>query len=235
MANKNRKMTALGLALCLPLLSACGILSPNSTPTPTPTLDLNPIRTEVAATIFVQVSQTSVAVPTATPIPSPILTLASTSTPTQAAITPTSLTATAIITGTPELGAKNLAQWVSQSISDGTVFEPGEAFTITWRLKNVGESTWTAAYILRYYSGETFGAPKEILLGKIVLPGDTVDISIPMKAPVRSGDYRTDWVLANENRSNFKDPVFLKITVAAPATSTPTATKAPETTQTSSP
>jgi len=202
------------------MLSACSILAPASTPT----LDLNPIRTEVAATIFVQVSQTISAIPTETPVPSPSPTLAPTSTsvPTIPTVkSTTNLTTTATIS-TPGIGAKNLAQWVSQSISDETVFEPGASFTVTWRLKNVGDSTWTEAFIFRYYSGETFGAPKEILLGKIVLPGETVDISIPMKAPVKPGNYRTDWVLANESRSNFKEPVFLKITVAAPPTATPT-------------
>ena len=76
-------------------------------------------------------------------------------------------------------------------------------------------------------SGDPFGAPNEIPLGRIVQPGETVDISIPMKAPANVGDYRTDWVLSNETRSNFKDPVFLKITVIIPPKFTATPTKTP--------
>jgi hypothetical protein len=93
---------------------------------------------------------------------------------------------------------------------------------MTWRLKNAGTSTWTAGYLLRYYSGETFGAPKEISLGREVPPGEEIDISIPMEAPANPGNYRSDWVMSNENRSNFKEPVFLRIKVAKPITPTPT-------------
>ena len=100
---------------------------------------------------------------------------------------------------------------------------------MTWRLKNVGTSPWTAAYILRFYSGDAFGAPQEVPVGRVVLPDQTVDISVQMKAPNTLGDYRSDWVLSDERRSNFKEPVFLKITVAAPPTPTPT-TPAPTTT-----
>jgi hypothetical protein len=139
--------------------------------------------------------------------------------------------------GTPGVSTSDQAAWVSQSIADGTIFAPGETFTITWRLKNVGTSTWTIAYLLRFYSGNAFGAPQEIPISQAVLPNGTVDISIQMKAPTTPGDYRTDWVLSNESRSNFKEPVFLKITVAAPSTSTPTPTPTsiPTSTPTSTP
>jgi hypothetical protein len=94
---------------------------------------------------------------------------------------------------------------------------------MTWRLKNTGTSTWTAGYLLRYYSGNTFGALKEIAIGQVVLPGGEIDIAIAMKAPANPGSYRTDWVMSNETRTNFKEPVYLKIKVAAPVTPTPTA------------
>jgi hypothetical protein len=125
--------------------------------------------------------------------------------------------------GTPNAATSNRDQWVSQSIEDDTVFAPGQAFTITWRLKNVGTSTWTAGYLLRFFSGSPFGAPKEIAIGQQVLPGGEIDIAIAMKAPAIPGSYRTDWVLSDQNRTNFKEPVFLKIKVAVPGTPTATA------------
>ncbi len=88
----------------------------------------------------------------------------------------------------------------------------------------MGTSTWTPAYLFRFYSGNAFGAPQEILLGQEVAPGETVDISLSMKAPTALGDYRSDWVLSNELKSNFKQPVYLEITVANPPTATPTTT-----------
>ena len=217
-----KTVEVIGVILSLLALSACS----TSAPTSTPTLDLNPFRTEVAATVLAQVSRDLSLTPSATPIPSPTATIAIAYTPTQEiSASPSPIVSLSI--GTPETGTNNHAEWVSQSIADGTIFAPGETFTMTWRLKNVGTSIWTVSYLLRFYSGDAFGAPKEIVIGQIVLPNETVDISIPMKAPTNPGDYRSDWVLSNENRSNFKEPVFLKITVAKPSTPTPTSTTTP--------
>jgi hypothetical protein len=106
---------------------------------------------------------------------------------------------------------------------------------MTWTLKNTGTSTWTAAYLLRHYSGELFGAPKEIELGQTIKPGDTVEITVDMKAPAKPGDYRSDWVMSNESLRNFKEPIFLKIVVKAPtATTTPSVTPTPTITNTPS-
>jgi hypothetical protein len=227
MARTKKTIAMIGIWLGLLLLSACNA----STPTSPPTIDLNPFRTELASTVLAQVTQTLALMPSATPIPSPTVTptpiptatLAASSTPAQPATTSVGPQGT-LASQTPGAPIDDLAEWVSQSVADGTVFTPGEAFTMTWRLKNVGTSTWTPAYLFRFYSGNAFGAPQEILLGQEVAPGETVDISIPMKAPTTLGDYRSDWVMSNELRSNFKQPVFLEITVARPATVTPTPT-----------
>jgi hypothetical protein len=223
MARKLKILVVIGALLSLLWLSACG----SETPTATPTIDFNPVRTEAAATVFAQVTRDLALTPSPTPIPSFTATSPPTATPTQAAATATLGPGVTLTAGTPGVSTIDLAEWVSQSIADDTVFAPGETFTVTWRLKNAGTSTWTVGYLLRFYSGNTFGAPNEIALGRIALPGETVDISVPMKAPTTPGNYRTDWVMSNESRSNFKQPVFLKIVVAAPLTPTPTPTSAP--------
>jgi hypothetical protein len=195
-----------------------------------PTQDMNPFRTEVAGTVFAQVTHDLALTPSITPIPSSTASLTPTTTP----ILPTSATASSsaaaspsltvtLATAIPTVVLADRAQWVSQSIPDDTVFAPGEAFSMTWQLKNVGASTWKPTYLLRYYSGDLFGAPKEIVLGQQVLPGATIEITLKMKAPPAAGKYRSDWVLSSEARSNFKDAVFLKITVVVP----PTPTRAP--------
>jgi hypothetical protein len=234
-----KKITVIGICLGLSLLSACAPATPVSTTTP----DLNPFRTEVAATVLAQVTQDLGRTPSASPIPSPTATPppseappteADTSTPAQTdTVTPGPQET--LVSGTPETtgtATTDLAEWVSQSIADGTVFEPGETFTIVWTLKNTGTSTWTPDYLLRYYSGNAFGAQQEIFLDRDVLPGDTIDIAINMKAPTALGEYRSDWVMANQSRSNFKEPIYLEITVARPATPTATATATPTLTRT---
>lgn len=219
-----------GVFLSLLWLAACGSPAPTETPTP----DLNPFRTEVAATVYAQVTHdlaltpSATLIPSATPtiIPLPTHTLAPTVTP-GATLTATQGVTTIQATATPVTATVNLAEWVSQTIADDSVFAPGEAFTITWRLKNVGTSTWTETYMLRFFSGNAFGAPVEVPLEQEVLPGATIDISLKMKAPALPGDYRTDWVLSTESRSNFKQPVFLKIKVVIPPTPTRTPTSTP--------
>jgi len=222
MAQPIKTFGVIGAFLSLLLASACAA----PTPTSAPTADLNAVRTEAAATVLAQVSRDLALTPSATPVPSLTVTTPLTRTPTQAASASPGPQATFSI-GTPGAGTIDQAEWVSQSIADGTVFKPGETFTITWSLRNVGSTAWTVSYLLRFYSGDLMGAPEEIPLDRVVLPSGTIDISIPMRAPAAPGDYRSDWVLSNESRSNFKQPVFLKIIVAAPPTPTPTATRTP--------
>jgi hypothetical protein len=216
MAHPKRNLGVLGMLLSLMLFSACSPTVPTSPPTP----DLNPFRTEVAATVLAQVTQALASTPSVTPLPSPTATNLPSSTPRPTASPSPSATVT-LSSGTPKVGT-DLAQWVAQSIADDKIFAPGQTFTMTWTLKNTGTSTWTAAYLLRYYSGNTFGALNEIAIGREVLPGGQIDISIPMKAPAIPGSYRSDWVMSSENRSNFKEPVYLKIKVAVPLTPSPT-------------
>jgi len=227
MADYRKTSAVIGVVLGMLSLAAC---APRPA-TAAPTIDLNPFRTEVASTVLAQVTQTVCPVPSDTPSPSPTVTAINVAaiTPTLMASTTPVLTGTLVTgtpaTGTPEPVLEDRAQWVSQSILDGSMFAPGETFTMTWRLENVGSSTWTAGYLLRHYSGDAFGAIKEIPLGRDVPPGQTAEISVLMKAPNLTGDFRSDWVLSNQNRSNFKEPVFLKITVAVPTTTpSPSAT-----------
>jgi hypothetical protein len=217
MTHTKRTLSLIGVLLSLLWLAAC---SPTA-PTSAPTLDLNSFRTEVAATVMEQVTQALALTPSVTPLPRPTATNLPTSTPSLTA-SPSPSTTLSLPSQTPTAGTENLAQWVSQTIIDNTIFAPGEAFTMTWRLKNSGTSTWTAGYMLRYYSGAALGAPKEIALGREVLPGGEIDINLAMKAPAITGSYRSDWVMSTENRSNFREPVYLIIKVVAPVTPTPT-------------
>lgn len=213
MATKIRTLSTIAMMLSLLWLAACSPAAPTSAPT----IDLNPLRTEVAATVLVQVTRDLALTPSITPIPS----FTATSLPTSTSGPTPSPTAT-LASETPNAETENKAQWVSQSIADDTSFVPGETFTMTWRLKNSGTSTWTERYLLRYFSGNAFGAPNEIAIGQEVPPGGEIEISILMKAPVTPGTYRSDWVMSTEERSNFKEAVFLKIKVAVPVTPTPT-------------
>lgn len=202
-------------------LTACNAQPANLTPTCDPAA----ISTQAAATVWAEVTRVIALTPTATITP----------TPTQ---TPT-LTATPTLQGSPQASGTagtrvtlpDQAKYVSQSVVDKTVFAPGAKFTMTWRLRNVGTTTWTTFYKLRFYGGNNFGAPQEIPLKAEVLPNGEVEITTNMVAPLKAGTYTSLWTMSNTNSANFNEPVYLEIVVSttpSPQSATATATATPD-------
>jgi hypothetical protein len=94
----------------------------------------------------------------------------------------------------------NLATFVKDvSIPDGTLLDPSDDFTKTWRLKNVGSCTWTTDYDLVFRSGDQMDGKNAIALTKSVKPGETVDLSVSLTAPDDSGEYTGYWALRDGN------------------------------------
>jgi uncharacterized repeat protein (TIGR01451 family) len=98
----------------------------------------------------------------------------------------------------PVVAYTDWAQFVADvTVPDGTVFAPGTAFTKTWRLKNIGTSTWTTSFSLVYVSGDPLGAPAAVSLPSSVAPGGTIDLSVNMTAPATNGTFKSSWALKN--------------------------------------
>ena len=118
------------------------------------------------------------------------------------------------------------------NVPDGTVFAPNAAFTKTWRIKNIGNCTWTTSYKLVYVSGNQMGGPTTINLTSTVGPNTSFDLSVPLTAPSTAGSYRGYWQLKNASGTLFgigyhaDKPWWVDIYVSssapAPATATPT-------------
>ncbi len=91
----------------------------------------------------------------------------------------------------------NLAKFISDiTVPDGTIFEPGETFTKTWRLKNVGSCAWTSGYDIVFSGGDAMDAPASVqLTAGTVNPGQNIDVSVDMTAPAAEGTYRGNWKL----------------------------------------
>lgn len=118
--------------------------------------------------------------PAASPIPS------ATATPTLAP----SPTATAV-----PVPCNRAAFLRDVTISDGSVFKPGQDFTKTWRLRNDGSCSWTSSYALVFDSGDRMSGPRSQALSGEVKPGQTVDVSVNLEAPDSRGDYKGYWML----------------------------------------
>jgi len=210
---KNRLLPFV-LILLLALL-ACGL--PTAA---TPTQDQNAIYTAAAQTIAAQAGTPPAQVTGAPPLaptnteaptlpPTPTDTLVPSATPTNTLVP----SATAICDKT---------QFVSETIPDGSVFAPGATFIKTWRVRNVGACTWTAAYAIVFDHGDHLGAPDTIPFPGNVAPGQEVDLSINMQAPITPGAYESYWKFRNASGVIFVvNPYWAKITVVAP-TPTPT-------------
>ncbi len=84
------------------------------------------------------------------------------------------------------------------SVPDNVLFSPGTAFTKTWRLKNTGTCVWDSSYLVYWISGATMSQQPGYFIvpaGQSVEPGQTVDVSVGMTAPMDVGYYTAYWGL----------------------------------------
>lgn len=165
--------------------------------TPTPQ-DPEAVYTAAALTAEARMTEVVSSTPPAT----------STVTPTAVTDTPVPTadisTATVTIPPSPPGGGADKAQFIADvTVPDGTNFSPGASFTKTWRLSNVGTSTWTTAYSVVFYGGEQMDGTSPKAFSGNVPPGQTVDISIDMVAPDETGKYIGYWILRNANNQTF--------------------------------
>lgn len=219
---KNKIILIFLLLLSL-IISSCNM--PQDTVSPAEKTAL--INTSVAETVAAesgdspQPSETDSADPTDTPDPNSEVTdtLAPSDTPEPDTPTPSD-------TPIP----CNLAKFVSDvSIPDGTIFEPGETFTKTWRLKNVGSCAWTSGYDIVFSGGDAMGAPASVqLTSGTVNPGQSVDISVDLTSPATTGTFRGNWQLRDpsdvlfgvENSTSGLFWVEIKVEEPAPTVTT---------------
>lgn len=188
-----------------------GACAPATTPAPTP--DVNAIRTSAAYTVVAELTLTAASW-TATPLPP-------TETPTLEPATPTATTAAALITdptlialGTPGTlcDSMTFGADVDVTIPDGTGMTPGQDFIKTWRISNDGACAWGDGYGLIYAYGEQMSG-QPVPLGTVVEVGQSVEVSVNLKAPDRAGEYTSAWQMANAKGVPFGKAIYLKIIV----------------------
>lgn len=161
-----------------------------------------------AATSTPVPSATDTVAPTATSTPSPSTTPEPTETPmppspTLSADEALALTLTAwptlLLSQTlvpSDLGCK--FNW--QSPHNGTIYDPQDVFTVGWNVTNTGASTWTPGSVqLTWVAGAKMSAEPTARLKASVAPGQSVVLSVQMRAPKNSTLYTTHWSLRRGN------------------------------------
>jgi hypothetical protein len=92
--------------------------------------------------------------------------------------------------------------FISETIPDGTRYEPGENFRKTWTIKNSGPINWVGFSFTVESSkpdGELLGSPAIISLPATITSGQTVEIVVDLKAPMDDGNYTIYYHLQNQN------------------------------------
>jgi len=225
MAKATRWMIVSILTLAL-LLSGCLPFGPRP--------NQNQAATYAAQTVEARLTemalQTLIAQLTVTPgIPTPMATATpgpqeATATPVPPTTAPTAPPTPVPATPTATPLPCNWAKFVKDvTVPDGSEFRPGEAFTKTWRLQNIGSCTWTSDYALVFSNGNAMDGPASQKLGSTVRPGETIDISVNLKAPTKPGEYTGNWMLRSADGIVFglgagaKQPFWVKIKVVEPS------------------
>ena len=233
--NKNFLERNLSLMIIIAIaLAGCNL--PGADAATSPTLGV----TQAFQTVEARLTQAALQTPVATMTPSP-----TTSPPTQ---TPVPATATSPTTPQPTNTSAPVVSGCDQAspgnpidvtIPDDTRMQPGQTFTKTWRLVNSGTCTWSMSYAAAFFSGEKLGASDVVFLTSTVAPGQSVDISVDMVAPVTAGTYQGYWKLKNPSDVWFGLgageglPFWVKIIVASSTTTvTPGTPGAPTATAT---
>jgi hypothetical protein len=119
----------------------------------------------------------------------------------------------------------NLLYIEDVTIPDGTRMKPGEKFTKTWLVQNIGGCAWRPGFTFRHVGGDSMrGNP--ITLTEAIPTGAKRELSLELVVPSGiNGVIESAWQMADENGIFFGDTLFVKIVtgnVTTPAvTNTP--------------
>jgi hypothetical protein len=185
--SKSSRLVSIILFLAL-LLSACNL--PGSTQE-SDSNSAGAVLTAAAQTVEANLTQAAVQNPTAVPV----IPTSTTAPPTITLAVPSPTSGAPAATATSDCDDGDFVTDVT--IPDGTVLDPNETFTKTWRLKNSGTCSWTPSYAVVFSNGDSMDGPATQALTGNVNPGQTMDISVNLKAPASPGDYTGYWKLRN--------------------------------------
>lgn len=206
---KTRIISILLIGVLLALLFSCG-----TNPTePGDTANINAVRTEAVATYASSLTKTLVVVPTA----SPTLTIAPPAT--EPLVTVTLETPPTVNT------CYNLLYLDDITIEDGTQMKPGEVFTKTWLVQNIGGCAWRPGFTFQHVGGDAMRG-SAVILQEAIQTGSKRELSVQLVVPTgQNGLIQSSWRMADENGNFFGDTLSVNIVVGditTPAvTSTP--------------
>lgn len=122
---------------------------------------------------------------------------------------------TIIPTTNPEECFSNLRFVDDLTIPDNSFITYGSTIDKQWLVENTGTCHWNANYRLKHLGGAELGAPDEVMLYP-ARAGTQATIQIIFTAPFTDGVYESAWQAYDADDNPFGDPIYIRITVAAP-------------------
>ena len=91
------------------------------------------------------------------------------------------------------------------TIPDNMVLHPGQPFSKTWSIENIGSCTWTEDYAVVWFSGEQMGFSGQRIqhIEKSVAPGQSIQLTLDLIAPTKPGVHQGNWKLRNPDGDLF--------------------------------
>ncbi len=198
------------VGLCALLIASCG---GEAEATPTNTLSVDEIQALAIETFSAALTQTALAAPSETPFPT--LTASATFEPfvtsTGGALPLASATTSGGVNSCYRMTFAN-----DVSIPDDTAVTPGQNFTKTWKVLNSGTCAWDAGFKFVFVGGEQMSGVT-FTLPSAVPPNATLDISVAMIAPTKTGKLRGNWRMQTAGGQFFGDEVYVQIVVGGSA------------------
>jgi hypothetical protein len=101
------------------------------------------------------------------------------------------------------------------TVPDNSFITSGASVDKQWLVENSGTCNWDSSYRLKHLGGAELGAPKEVMLYP-ARAGTQATIQIIFTAPFTDGVYESAWQAYDSNGNPFGDPIYIRVTVAAP-------------------
>lgn len=123
------------------------------------------------------------------------------------------------------------AEFIRDTVSDGTLMESIKVFQQTWTLRNSGPYPWPTGCSVRHIGGDHMlnvdqsrpGSVAELakaqetnVTGAPVLPGQSYHFSVTLKAPTKLGKHISYWRLKSPDGTPFGHKLWCDIQVVAP-------------------
>jgi len=107
------------------------------------------------------------------------------------------------------------------TVEDDYEFNAGTAFVKTWRFRNEGSVTWPEKCVFLFVGkkGDQLNAPSQVIVDRAVAPGEEIDVSVGMIAPMEPGSYCGYWRMAEPSGRKFGQRVRVLIKVAGSSSS----------------